>query len=223
MEKLIEKTKKVVEAGKKYAAIWEQQKTDIYEELGSMSDPIRNMIPSDWEVNRRFLDPAQRRLDIYNIVKNKGIDITQNFWLTDPEDEGVFLSFNADEFSITPFIYIENGGWIYNHYIGSWSGMNEWIKDEVVALYDLYSGNSGFNHAFGTVGLDQIFNRIEDKSMQYKDAIDIKGQEDAQTIANGIEILIKYWTDPNNEVMITIKSEIERKFKIMKGMIEDGN
>lgn len=57
-------------------------------------------------------------------------------------------------------------GMLYDEYINSWSGINEWLQEYIANKYDLYSGNSVYNHAFGTVTFKEVMDRIDNPKKQ---------------------------------------------------------
>ena len=89
------------------------------------------------------------------MLSNKGIDTKKQYYLFDD----IYLSIS----DLSPYFYIEGGQWIYDNYINSWSGINEWITDLIDQEYSLFSGNSPYCHAFDTMSMKEIFNYIKNE------------------------------------------------------------
>lgn len=115
---------------------------------------IRNFLKQDYEF-RPIINKLEKQLELYQMLTEKGIDTNKNYYLL----EGIYLSFD----NLEPYFYIEGGGWIYDNYINSWSGMNEWINDLIDQEYSLFSGNSPYCHAFNTMSMSEIFSYIENE------------------------------------------------------------
>lgn len=95
----------------------------------------------------------QTKLKVYKLLTESNIDVDKDYYLF----EDVYLSISG----LRPFFYVDGGQWIYDNYINSWSGINEWVTDLIDTEYTLFSGNSSYCHAFGTSSLKDIFETIE--------------------------------------------------------------
>ncbi len=98
---------------------------------------IRNFFKDDYEF-RPMINKLEKQLELYQMLTEKGIDTNKNYYLL----EGIYLSFD----NLEPYFYIEGGGWIYDNYINSWSGMNEWINDLINQEYSLFTILSCFQY-----------------------------------------------------------------------------
>lgn len=115
---------------------------------------IRGSFKNSYEF-RPEIERLKKQLELYSMLSNKGIDTKKQYYLFDD----IYLSIS----DLRPYFYIENGNWIYDNYINSWSGMNEWITDLIDQEYSLFSGNSPYCHAFGTMSIKEIFEYIENE------------------------------------------------------------
>lgn len=153
-EKQIELLKKEIE--------FLETKMNEYDELEDILydnkyEDIRTFFTSSYEIRERK-EKLEKKLELYQMLTEKGIDTNQHYYLVDD----IYLSISK----LRPFFYIEGGQWIYDHYINSWSGMNEWITDLIDQEYSLFSGNSPYCHAFGTMDIKDIFRVIEDEKVK---------------------------------------------------------
>ena len=119
-------------------------------------EDIRNFFKSSYEINKLKID-LENKLELYEKLTEKGIDTNKQYYLFDD----IYLSI----IGLRPYFYIDDGQWIYDNYINSWSGINEWITDLIDREYSLFTGNSPYCHAFGTVTIKDIFRSIEDKEV----------------------------------------------------------
>lgn len=129
-------------------------------------EDLRNIFKSSYDLKKEN-EKLKKRLEIYEILTERGIDTNKRYYLFDD----IYLSIS----DLRPYFYIEDGQWIYDSYINSWSGMNEWITDLIDQEYSLFSGNSPYCHAFGTISIKEMFDYIEDKETEnYKKALVIE-------------------------------------------------
>ena len=115
-------------------------------------EDIRNFFKQSYEF-REIINKLEKQLELYKMLSDKGIDTSNRYYLTDD----IYLSLS----DLKPYFYIDNSTWIYDNYINSWSGINEWITDLIDQEYSLFSCNSYYCHAFGTRSLKDIFAMIE--------------------------------------------------------------
>lgn len=117
-------------------------------------EDIRNVFQSSYDLEQ-LKNKLKKQLELYQMLSDKGIDTSNRYYLTDD----IYLSLS----DLKPYFYIDNSTWIYDNYINSWSGINEWITDLIDQEYSLFSCNSYYCHAFGTRSLKDIFAMIEVK------------------------------------------------------------
>ena len=115
---------------------------------------IRGSFKNSYEF-RPEIERLKKQLELYIMLSNKGIDTKKQYYLFDD----IYLSIS----DLSPYFYIEGGQWIYDNYINSWSGINEWITDLIDQEYSLFSGNSPYCHAFNTMSMSEIFSYIENE------------------------------------------------------------
>lgn len=136
-----------------------ETKADEAEELGNILfrnkyEDIRNLnlFKSSYEI-KEAKNELEKKLELYQLLTEKGIDTNKRYYLFDD----IYLSIH----DLRPYFYMEGGEWIYENYINSWSGINEWITELINQEYSLFSGNSPYCHAFGTNDIKDIFRQIE--------------------------------------------------------------
>lgn len=120
-------------------------------------EEIRNVFMSSYEI-RGVKEKLEKKLELYQMLTEKEIDTNKKYYLVDD----IYLSIS----DLRPYFYIEDGQWIYDDYINSWSGMNEWITELINQEYSLFSGNSPYCHAFGTMDIEDIFGCIENEEVK---------------------------------------------------------
>lgn len=163
---------------------------------------IRGVFKQSYEF-RPIINKLEKQLELYQMLTEKGIDTNKKYYLVDD----VYLSLD----DLEPYFYIECGNWIYDNYINSWSGMNEWINDLVDQEYSLFSGNSPYCHAFNTMSMSEIFSYIknEEKPNETKLAL--------------IENLVEFTKENGKfkEIHDQVVKLIKFKLDMMKEYIED--
>ena len=120
-------------------------------------EEIRNVFMKSYEI-RKVKEELEKKLELYQMLTEKGIDTNKKYYLVDD----IYLSVS----DLRPYFYIEDGQWIYDNYINSWSGMNEWITELINQEYSLFSGNSSYCYAFDTMDIKDIFKCIEDEKVK---------------------------------------------------------
>ena len=120
-------------------------------------EEIKNVFMNSYEI-RGVKEKLENKLELYQMLTEKGIDTNKKYYLIDD----IYLSVS----DLRPYFYIEDGQWIYNDYINSWSGMNEWITELINQEYSLFSGNSPYCHAFNTMDIEDIFRCIENEEVK---------------------------------------------------------
>lgn len=174
-------------------------------------DYLDTFIPNDYDINKKIKDLEYLK-EVLTRLTEKGININKEYKIM----ENIYLSINVDS-NISFYIYVNNDCYLYNNFIKSHSGINEWIFNTIADLYDLYSGNSDYNYALGTVSLRGYKTYIENKPKdQFSDR-----PHTAEQVADVIEYLINILTDKNNKVTNAIIKDLKFKFKIMKKLTEE--
>lgn len=144
----------------------------------------------------------ESKLELYQMLTEKGIDTEKNYYLFDD----VYLSISE----LRPFFYIEYGNWIYDNYINSWSGTNEWITDLIDSEYSLFSGNSPYCHAFNTMTMKELFRVIENKEVDNSRKVSLIENLVEFTKENG------KFKDIHNQVVKSVKFKINTMKEILK-------
>lgn len=190
----------------------ENEQNNAYKILGY---DYKRIVPclDNYELEYRIKDYEYVK-EILTKLDERGVDITKKYYITD----NIYLSVFIWENSFTFCFYVDDDIWLYENYISSHSGINEWIFNLIKEEYDLFSGNSSYNYAFGTCTLDDYLRIIENKKEKYYN--DRKYSVDQVT--NNIEHLIDYFTDENNKTRNMIIDEINHKLNNMKKLISEG-
>lgn len=204
-EKDIEKLEKKIELAKECAEYLDKKHRESYEL------DYDAFIPDGYNMKKKIKNFEYLK-EVLTILTEKGIDVEEKYKIMDD----IYLSIDVDHDAYFYF-YIEDYGWIYNNYISSVSGINEWLFDTIANVYDLYSGNSSYNYAFGTMSLKGYRRNIENKPKDdYSDR-----PYTAKQVANAIEKLIEFFTDKENSTRNAIVKDLEYKFNTMKKLIKE--
>lgn len=189
----------------------ETEQKDAYKILGY---DYKSIVPclNNYELKYRIKDYEYVK-KILTKLDEKGIDITKKYFITD----NIYLSIFRWDNSFTFSFYVEDVSWIYNNYISSHTGINEWIFNLIKEEYDLFSGNSSYNYAFGTCTLNDYLRIIENKKEKYY----YDRKYSVEQVVKNIENLINYFTDENNKTRNMIIEEINHKLNNMKKLIGD--
>lgn len=91
--------------------------------------------------------------DVSASLKEKGIELDKKYFVMD----NVYLEFFWWGSSFTFDFYIGDDSWLYDYYFGSHSGINEWIS----AFITETTGNSKYDYAFETIGLNDFKRQME--------------------------------------------------------------
>ena len=191
----------------------EMEQKDAYKILGYDYKRIVPYLDND-ELKYRIKDDEYVK-EILIKLDEKGIDINKKYFITD----NIYLSIFRWANSFTFGFYVEDDSWLYNNYIGSHSGINEWIFNLIKEEYDLFSGNSSYNYAFGTCTLNDYLRIIENKKEKYYD----DRKYSVEQVVKNIENLINYFTDENKQTRNMIIEEINHKLNNMKKLIGEEN
>lgn len=191
----------------------EMEQQDAYKILGY---DYKNIVPylDNYELKYKIKDYEYVK-EVLTKLDEKSIDINKKYFITDNIYLRIFRRANSFAFGF----YVENDSWLYNYYIGSYSGINEWIFDLIKEEYDLFSGNSSYNYAFGTCTLNDYLEIIENKKEKYYD----DREYSVEQVVKNIENLINYFMDENNRTRNIIIDEINHKLNNMKKLIGEEN
>lgn len=164
-------------------------------------EEIREVFKRSYEI-RKVKEKLEKKLELYQMLTEKGIDTNKKYYLVDD----IYLSVS----DLRPYFYIEDGQWIYNDYINSWSGMNEWITELINQEYSLFSGNSPYCHAFNTMDIKDIFRCIENEEVKNSSKLEL------------IENLIEFTKEDGKfkEIHDTVVRMIKFKLSMMKEYLE---
>lgn len=198
----IEKINKVLKYANEYATYLEEKGHEVYKECGFEYEHI---IPKKYDVEDKIKDFEYIKKVLEKLDEEK-IDLNEKYFITD----NIYLSIFLWNNEITFHFYIENDDWLYENYIDSHSGLNEWIDDYVNELYELYSGNSRYCYAFGTVSLNDYKRTIENK--EHKNTV--------EQVVKNIKTLINYFTDEENETRNAIVEEINNRINKLHELVE---
>lgn len=213
MNEEIEKLEKQIEYIKKIYDFIISEKDNAYETFGY--DYKQKMPIFDYyELEHRIKDYEYLK-EVFIELKKENIDITKKYFITD----NIYLSVFLWGDTITFHFYIDNDSWFYENYISSHSGINEWIDKLVCEEYDLFSGNSSYNYAFGTVTMNGYRNIIENKKEKFYSNRKYKVED----VVKAIKSLIEYFTNEQNETRNVIIEEITHKIENMKKLIKDSD
>lgn len=203
-EKEIEKLEKKIELAEDCAEYLDKMHRESYELDYSA------FIPDGYNMKKKIKDFEYLKEVLIRLAE-KGIDVEKKYEIMD----NIYLSINVDS-NISFYTYVEDDSWLYNNYIGSHSGINEWLFKTIADAYDLYSGNSSYNYAFGTMTLRGYLNHVENKA---KDEYSNRPHT-AKQVADAIEKLIEFFTDKKNQTRNAIVKDLEFKFNTMKELVE---
>ena len=206
MNKTIETLQKEIEYLKTKEEQIKEEQNFLYE---NQFDDLREnqLFPDDYRY-RYLKEELERSLKFYVALEKEGIDIDKKYHLTD----NTYLSFWHSGGRLFVHFNIKDGGWIYDNFINSWSGINEWINDLINEEYSLFSGNSSYCHAWNTMSMKEIFSVIEDKD--HKIDIDRK----VKLVKNLIEFIKE--DGQFKDIRKSVVEMLEFRFNKMKSMIE---
>ena len=211
MKEEIEKIEKQIDYMKRLYENIEIEQENAYKTLGY---DYKSIVPclDNYELKYRIKDYEYVK-EVLTKLNEKGIDITRKYFITD----NIYLSVFRWGNSFTFCFYVEDDSWLYENYIESHSGINEWIFNLIKQEYDLFSGNSSYNYAFGTCTLNDYLRIIENKKERCCDDRNYS----AEQVVKNIENLINYFTDENNKTRNIIIDEINHKLNNMKKLINE--
>ena len=124
--------------------------------LSSFLDGVYDMPVSKYDIEKeitKLKDEIKLEEELIKVDVFGDYSISKYFYLN--------VDFWNGKPSVTILLKSEYEYKVYNDYICSHSGINEWVDQHTTEIYDFITGNSGYNHAFGTVSLKDIFETIE--------------------------------------------------------------
>ena len=203
-EKEIEKLEKKIVLAKECAEYLDKMHQESYKLDYSA------FIPDGHNIKKKIKDFEYLK-EVLTILTEKGIDVKEKYEII----EDIYLSIDVDN-NMSFYFMIDNYGWIYDNYICSVSGINEWLWSTIADAYNLYSGNGQYNYALGTVSLGNYKSRIENlQKNEYSDR-----PYTAEQTADAIEKLIEFFTDKENQTRNAIMKDLEFKLNTMKDLIK---
>lgn len=208
MEEDISKINKKIQLLEEYKKYIEEKKEEAYK-IDSLD--YYYLIPANYDIDEKIEDLIYLK-EILEELKKEEIDINKTYIINDY----IYLKFDLYNNYTTFYFGIDNCGWIYDNYICSYNGINEWINKLVEEEYDLFSGNSSYNYALGTCNLNRYKTIIENKKDKYN-----KRSYSPDKVISTIKNLINFFTDDKNKIRNIIIDEINYKFNNMKKLLEE--
>ena len=205
----IEKVEKAIKYANEYCDYLNNKHEKLYKECGY---EYSNVIPSDHDTKRK-IKQLEYLKEVLLKLNEENIDLNEKYFITDNIYLHIFLWNN----SITFMFYLEDDKWLYENYIDSHSGLNEWINDYINELYELYSGNSRYCHAFGTCSLKDYKRIIENEN---KDKYSSEKRYSVEQVVKNVKNLIEYFTDEKNETRNAIIEDINARFDKLHTLLE---
>lgn len=209
-EQLIEEVDKALKYANEYYDYLSNKHEELYNEGRYV---YSNIIPDNYDTKKK-IKQLEYLKEVLLKLNEENIDLNEKYFITDNIYLQIFLWNN----SITFMFYLEDDKWLYNNFINSHSGITEWLNDYINELYDLYSGNSNYCHAFGTCSLKEYKTIIENKN---KDEYSTEKRYNVEQVVKNIKNLIEYFTDDKNETRNAIIEDIEQRFKKLHDLIEN--
>lgn len=208
-KELLEKVDKALKYANEYSDYLDKKHTECYKECGY---EYENIIPRSYDIKDRVKELEYAK-GILLKLNEENIDLKEKYFITSNIYLSVFLWNNK----ITFMFYLENDSWLYENYINSHSGITEWLNDFINELYELYSGNSRYCHAFGTCSLKDYRRIIENEN---KSEYSTEKKYSVEQVVKNIKNLIEYFTDEKNETRNAIIEDIEQRFNKLHTLLE---
>lgn len=206
---LIKKTKKALEYLNDYKECLEEAQ-DKCDKLGC---GYSHLIPDNNDYIENQIEDFEYIKEVLQKLNEEKIDLNKQYFITDD----IYLQIMLWNNTVTFYFFIENDSWIYENYISSYMGINEWIFNLIKEEYDLFSGNSSYNYAFGKTTLNDYLEKIENVSTEkYSNERPYTPEQVVKAIKN----LIEFFTDEKNKTRNIIIDEINHKLENMKKLIE---
>lgn len=93
-------------------------------------------------------------------MADENIYLGEEYYLTD----NIYFSMSHMNGNLSCYFYINDDSWLYDNFISSHSGCNDWITEFINQQYSLLSGNSAYSYAWGTKSLKDLFEQIKMKN-----------------------------------------------------------
>lgn len=205
----IEKIDKALKYANEYKEYLEDNRKAIYKDCGYEYESI---IPNDYET-RKTIKELEYLKEVLTKLDEENINLKDKYFITD----NIYLSIFIWGRKLTFYFYIKDDSWLYENYIDSHSGLNEWIDDYINELYELYSGNSRYCHAFGTCSLKDYRRIIENEN---EDEYSSEKRYSVEQVVKNVKNLIEYFTDEKNETRNAIIEDINARFDKLHTLLE---
>ncbi|HSH51196.1 MAG TPA: hypothetical protein VK982_05690 [Bacteroidales bacterium] len=163
-----------------------------------------NVLPNSYGIEKGELSMLKKELTLVNLLIEKYGENKEDDIIYNNEDYGVEIRLSLHPYkTISMGIYLESkGNWLYNNYISSHSGLNEWSREQVNQKVSLYIGHSEYSHAFGTYTVETVLRMIADLKEEPKVRFDL--------INKVINVLVN-----NRKISKQLKAEFDLMFKFM--------
>ncbi len=201
---LIDTINKAIKHANDYIEYVEKKSSECYKDCGHLYDYI---IPKPYVEEEKVRELEYAR-EVLLKLNEENIDLKEKYYITDNVYLNIFLWKNQITFNF----YLKDDSWLYENYIESHSGITEWINDIIDKLYALYSGNSEYCYAFGTLNMKSFKKIIENEDKNYT----------VKEVVGSIKFLIQFFTDDKNNIRNSIIDDIEQLFKKLHYLREKG-
>ena len=175
---------------------------------------LEDLRRSDISVNeyqlKEEIKHLEKQLDLYQKMADENIYLGEEYYLTD----NIYFSMSHMNGNLSCYFYINDDSWLYDNFISSHSGCNDWITEFINQQYSLLSGNSAYSYAWGTKSLKDLFEQIKNE--------EVSNDEKLILIKNIIEMITK----PDGKfgkLRKALIDMIDAQFKVMKEFVEDEN
>lgn len=175
---------------------------------------LEDLRRSDISVNeyqlKEEIKHLEKQLDLYQKMADENIYLGEEYYLTD----NIYFSMSHMNGNLSCYFYINDDSWLYDNFISSHSGCNDWITEFINQQYSLLSGNSAYSYAWGTKSLKDLLKKLEDKEVSNDMKIFL--------IKNIIEMITKP-DGKYGKLRKALIDMIDAQFKVMKEFVEDEN
>lgn len=199
LEKEIEVLDKKVDEVKEYEQF-------LYKE--GLEDSRRSDISVNEYQLKEEIKHLEKQLDLYQKMADENIYLGEEYYLTD----NIYFSMSHMNGNLSCYFYINDDSWLYDSFISSHSGCNDWITEFINQQYSLLSGNSAYSYAWGTKSLKDLFEQIKNE--------EVSNDEKLILIKNIIEMITKP-DGKYGKLRKALIDMIDAQFKVMKEFVED--
>lgn len=206
-KELIEKTNKALE----YLNEYSNYLAKMGDKCHKLGYEYEHLIPKKYDIEDKIKDYEYIK-EVLQRLNEEKIDLSKKYFITN----NIYLCIMQWGTNFSFSFYIENDSWLYENYINSHSGINEWIFNLIKQEYDLFSGNSSYSYAFGTTTMNDYLRIIENVNTE---KYGYKRPYSAEQVVTAIKSLIEYFTDENNRTRNIIIDEINHKLENMKKLM----